>query len=82
MLLPATIHLVSLFLKIIFIFKIFHPGPVTDACQRADAQMPSTKNSVRQMVSVGDPISQKNETSGFTWDRIPSKTKWIPCGYH
>ena len=29
----------------------------------------------RQMVSVGDLISQKKTTSGFTWDRIPSKTK-------
>ena len=39
------------------------------------AQMPTTKNIERQMFSVGDPISQKNSTSGFTWDRIPSKTK-------
>ena len=30
------------------------------------------------MVSVGDQISQKNATSGLTWDRIPSKTKkWV-----
>ena len=42
---------------------------------RADAKMPTTKNIERQMFSVGDPISQKNSTSGFTWDRIPSKTK-------
>ena len=41
----------------------------------ADAQMPTTKNIERQMVSVGDPISEKNATSGFTWDRIPSKTQ-------
>jgi len=39
------------------------------------AKMPTTKNIERQMFSVGDPISQKNSTSGFTWDRIPSKTK-------
>ena len=42
---------------------------------RADAKMPTTKNIERQMFSVGDQISQKNSTSGFTWDRIPSKTK-------
>ena len=41
----------------------------------AGPQMPTTKNIERQMFSVGDPISQKNSTSGFTWDRIPSKTK-------
>ena len=42
---------------------------------RADTKMPTTKNIERQMGSVGDPISQKNATSGFTWERIPSKTK-------
>ena len=31
--------------------------------------MPTTKNIERQMISVGDPISQKKATSGFTWDR-------------
>ena len=41
----------------------------------ADTKMPPTKNIERQMGSVGDPISQKNATSGFTWDRIPSKTQ-------
>ena len=41
----------------------------------ANAQMPTTKNIKRQMVSVGDPISQKNSTSASTRDRIPSKTK-------
>ena len=41
--------------------------------ERAGPQMPTTKNIERQMVSVGDPISQ-NSTSGFTWDRIQSKT--------
>ena len=29
--------------------------------------MPTTKNIERQMVSVGDPISQKNSASSFTW---------------
>ena len=38
----------------------------------ADAQMPTTKNIERQMVSVGDPISQKNATSGFTWVFVAS----------
>ena len=42
---------------------------------RAGPWMPTTKNIERQMVSVGDQISQKNATSGLTWDRIPSKTK-------
>ena len=42
--------------------------------KRAGGQTSTTKNIERQMVSVGDPISQKNATSGFTWDRIPSKT--------
>ena len=41
----------------------------------AGPQMPTTKNIERQMVSVGDPISQKKATSGFTWEKIPSKTK-------
>jgi len=41
----------------------------------ADTKMPTTKNIERQMVSIGDSISQKNATSGFTWDRIPSKTQ-------
>ena len=41
---------------------------------RADAQMPTTKNIERQMVSVGDQVSKKNSTSRFTWDRILSKT--------
>ena len=41
----------------------------------ADAKMPTTKNIERQMFSVGDPISQKNSTSGFTLDGIPCKTK-------
>ena len=36
----------------------------------AYAQMPTTKNIERQMVSVGDPISQKNATSGFTWEKF------------
>ena len=40
----------------------------------ADAQMPTIKNIVRQMVSVGDQVSKKNSTSGFNWNRIPSKT--------
>ena len=39
--------------------------------ERADAQMPTNKNIERQMVSVGNPISQKIETSGFTWPRWP-----------
>ena len=39
-----------------------------------DAQMPITKNIERQMVSVGDQGSKKSSTSGFTWDKIPSKT--------
>jgi len=42
---------------------------------RAGPQMPTTKNIERQVVSVGDPISRKNSTPAFTWDRIPSKTK-------
>ena len=33
---------------------------------RAGPQMPTTKNIERQMVSVGDPISQKNSICGFT----------------
>ena len=37
---------------------------------RAGPQMPTTKNIERQMVSVGDQISQKNSTSGFTWPKI------------
>ena len=40
----------------------------------ADTQMPTTKNIEKQMVSVGDQVSKKNSTSGFTWDGIPSKT--------
>ena len=41
----------------------------------ADAKMPNTKNIERLTVSVGDQISKKKSTSGFTWDRISSKTK-------
>ena len=41
----------------------------------AGPQMPTTRNIERQMVSVGDPISQKNATSGFTWKKISNKTK-------
>ena len=55
------------------IFDVQFPGNRIKI--RAEAQMSTTKNIERQMVSVGDPISQKNATSGFTWDRIPSKTK-------
>ena len=47
----------------------------TELLKWADTKMPTTKNIQRQMGSVGDQVSKKNSTSGFTWDRIPSKTK-------
>ena len=43
----------------------------------AGPQTPTTKNIERQMVTVGDPISQKYSTSGFTWD-IDKNAEWRP----
>ena len=51
----------------------FKPKKQKNFSFRAGGQTSTTKNIERQMVSVGDPISQKNATSGFTWDKILSK---------
>ena len=45
--------------------KIFVKWLNTCGLKGADAQMPTTKNIERQMVSVGDPISEKNATFGL-----------------